>query len=98
MLDSFIKRINILQITFLSFVLRFLGLIFYKNQNLPDTTTYERIGQEIFSGNIIQTPIHMPGYGIWMFILNYITQNNYGVIFGDIIISCLTVYVIYLLL
>ena len=97
MLDSFIKRINILQITFLSFVLRFLGLIFYKNQNLPDTATYERVGQEVFSGNIIQTPIHMPGYGIWMFILNYITQNNYGVIFGDIIISCLTVYVIYLL-
>ena len=97
MLDSFIKKINILQITFLSFVLRFLGLIFYKNQNLPDTYTYERIGQEIFSGSIIQTPLHMPGYGIWMHLLNFVTQNSYGVIFGDILISCLTVYVIYLL-
>ena len=97
MLDSFIKKINILQITFLSFVLRFLSLIFYKNQNLPDTYTYERIGQEIFSGSIIQTPLHMPGYGIWMYLLNFVTQNSYGVIFGDILISCLTVYVIYLL-
>ena len=39
----------------------------------------------------------MPGYGIWMYILNFITQNSYGVIFGDIIISCFTVYIIYLL-
>ena len=39
----------------------------------------------------------MPGYGIWMYLLNFVTQNSYGVIFGDILISCLTVYVIYLL-
>ena len=39
----------------------------------------------------------MPGYGIWMHLLNFVTQNSYGVIFGDILISCLTVYVIYLL-
>ena len=97
MLDNFLNKINILQIVFFSFILRFLSLIFYKNQNLPDTSTYERIGEEIFSGKIIQTPLHMPGYGIWMYILNFITQNNYGVIFGDIIISCLTVYIIYLL-
>ena len=97
MLDSFIKKINILQIFFVSFILRFLGLLFYKSQNLQDTSTYKRIGEEIFSGSIIQTPLHMPGYGIWMYILNYIMQNSYGVIFGDILISCLTVYVIYLL-
>ena len=97
MTNTILKKINILQIIFISFILRFLSLVFYKNQNLPDTYTYERIGEEIFSGKIIQTPLHMPGYGIWMYILNHITQNNYGVIFGDIIISCLTVYVIYLL-
>ena len=97
MFDKFINKINILQLLFASFIIRFTALIFYKNQNLPDTYTYERIGQEIFSGQIVQTPLHMPGYGVWMYILNAITQNSYGVIFGDIIISCLTVYVIYLL-
>ena len=75
MLDNFLNKINILQIVFFSFILRFLSLIFYKNQNLPDTSTYERIGEEIFSGKIIQTPLHMPGYGIWMYILNFITQH-----------------------
>ena len=97
MTNTILKKINILQIIFISFILRFLSLVFYKNRSLPDTYTYERIGEEIFSGKIIQTPLHMPGYGVWMYILNYLTQNNYGVIFGDIIISCLTVYVIYLL-
>jgi len=97
LISTILKKINIIQIIFLSFIARFLSLFFYKNQNLPDTSTYEVLGEEIFSGKIIQTPLHMPGYGIWMYILNYITQNNYGVIFGDILISCLTVYIIYLL-
>ena len=97
MFNKILQKINIREIIFLSFFVRIASLILYPSKVLPDTYTYLRIGEEIFSGKIIQTPLHMPGYGIWMFLFNFITQNNYGVIIGDIVISCLTVYVIYLL-
>ena len=97
MVNEILQKINIREIIFLSFFVRIASLILYPSKVLPDTYTYLRIGEEIFSGKIIQTPLHMPGYGIWMFLFNFITQNNYGVIIGDIVISCLTVYVIYLL-
>ena len=97
MFNEILQKINIREIIFLSFFVRIASLILYPSKVLPDTYTYLKIGEEIFSGKIIQTPLHMPGYGIWMFLFNFITQNNYGVIIGDIIISCLTVYVIYLL-
>ena len=97
MFNEILQKINIREIIFLSFFVRIASLILYPSKVLPDTYTYLKIGEEIFSGKIIQTPLHMPGYGIWMFLFNFITQNNYGVIIGDIVISCLTVYVIYLL-
>ena len=97
MFNKILQKINIREIIFLSFFVRIASLILYPSKVLPDTYTYLKIGEEIFSGKIIQTPLHMPGYGIWMFLFNFITQNNYGVIIGDIVISCLTVYVIYLL-
>ena len=97
MFNEILQKINIREIIFLSFFVRIASLILYPSKVLPDTYTYLKIGEEIFSGKIIQTPLHMPGYGIWMFLFNFITQNNYCVIIGDIVISCLTVYVIYLL-
>ena len=97
MLNKTLKKINIIEIVFLSFFIRIVSLILWPSKEFDDTSTYLKIGEEIFSGKIIQTPLHMPGYGIWMFLLNFISQNNYGVLIGDIIISCLTVYVIYLL-
>ena len=97
MFNKILQKINIREIISLSFFVRIASLILYPSKVLPDTYTYLKIGEEIFSGKIIQTPLHMPGYGIWMFLFNFITQNNYGVIIGDIVISCLTVYVIYLL-
>ena len=97
MFNEILQKINIREIIFLSFFVRIASLILYPSKVLPDTYTYLKIGEEIFSGKIIQTPLHMPGYGIWMFLFNFITQNNYGVIIGDIVVSCLTVYVIYLL-
>mgnify|MGYP001415862154 CR=1 FL=1 len=96
-LKNFFLNQNIINIVFFGFIIRTAVLIFYGNPSFGDTETHKFIGSEIFNGNLVTSSIHMPGYGIWMFILNYITQNNYGVIFGDIIISCLTVYVIYLL-
>ena len=97
MFNEILQKINIREIIFLSFFVRIASLILYPSKVFPDTYTYLKIGEEIFSGKIIQTPLHMPGYGIWMFLFNFITQNNYGVIIGDIVVSCLTVYVIYLL-
>ena len=97
MFNEILQKINIREIIFLSFFVRIASLILYPSKVLPDTYTYLKIGEEIFAGKIIQTPLHMPGYGIWMFLFNFITQNNYGVIIGDIVVSCLTVYVIYLL-
>ena len=58
----------------------------YITLKIVDKTSKKIIVIDIFSGKIIQTPLHMPGYGIWMFLFNFITQNNYGVIIGESVI------------
>ena len=41
--------------------------------------------------------MHMPGYGVWAYLLNYFFDNSIGFKIGDIIISCFTIYLIYLI-
>ena len=92
-----ILKLNILEIVFFGFLIRVLALFFYPRINFGDTETYKRIGQEIFNGNFVSTDIHMPGYGMWMYLSNSLSQNFYGVIIADIIISSITIYILYLL-
>ena len=96
-ISNFLIKQNITSIVFFGFCVRILTLIFYGSPKFGDSQTYERIGREIFNGSLVATNIHMPGYGVWMFISNSISQNYYGVIITDILISSATIYLIYLL-
>ena len=96
-ISNFLIKQNITSIVFFGFCVRILTLIFYGSPKFGDSQTYERIGREIFNGSLVATDHHMPGYGVWMFISNSISQNYYGVIITDILISSATIYLIYLL-
>ena len=88
---------NITNIVFFGFFIRTLFLIFYGNPIFGDTETHKQIGLEIFSGNLVSSSIHMPGYGIYIYLSNLIINSNFGFIFSDILVSTATIYVIYLL-
>ena len=52
-----------------------LTINFFPDQ-LQFRTPDENEQNAIFSGNIIETPLHMPRYGVWMFIMNIITNKT----------------------
>ena len=67
-----------------------------------DTDIYIRIGNELFDKNsefyingLVSSPLHMPGYPTWIYLLNFLSQNQIGYLIGDIIISGITIYIIY---
>ena len=67
-----------------------------------DTDIYIRIGNELFDKNsefyingLVSSPLHMPGYPTWIYLLNFLSQNQIGYLTGDIIISGITIYIIY---
>ena len=67
-----------------------------------DTDIYIRIGNELFDKNsefyingLVSSPLHMPGYPTWIYLLNILSQNQIGYLTGDIIISGITIYIIY---
>ena len=94
---NFFLNQNITNIVFFGFFIRTLFLIFYGNPIFGDTETHKQIGLEIFSGNLVSSSIHMPGYGIYIYLSNLIINSNFGFIFSDILVSTATIYVIYLL-
>ena len=55
MFNEILQKINIREIIFLSFFVRIASLILYPSKVLPDTYTYLKIGEEIFSGKINKT-------------------------------------------
>ena len=77
----------------LSLMARLIFLIIYPELNFPDAVAYKTIGNEIFSGSIVTNNIYMPLYPIW----TYIFGSMGLLIFVDIAISVLSVYLIYLL-
>ena len=95
LISFYLKKIKIIEICLIGFFIRSLTLILYNKLNFGDSQTHREIGQKIFNGDFVPTPIHMPGYGVWLYTFNYLIQNEYGVIFADIIISSLTIYIIY---
>ena len=94
-MKKFFFNISIFDIVFFGFFLRILTLIFYSPPKFADTEIYLRIGNELFSKGLISSHVHMPGYPIWMYLLNYLTQNQIGYLIGDIIISSITIYIVY---
>lgn len=96
-LKTLIEINNINNIIFFSLFIRIIILLFFELPNFGDTQTHKQIGEEIFSGKIVSSAIHMPGYGVYMYLTNLLINSNYGVIFADIILSSTTVYIIYLI-
>ena len=86
-LKNFFLNQNIINIVFFGFIIRTAVLIFYGNPSLGDTETHKFIGSEIFNGNLVTSSIHMPGYGIYIYLSNLIINSNLGFIFTDILIS-----------
>ena len=98
---------NILLISLFAFLVRFVFFIFYPDQFLPDSITYEKLGKKLFisffeseiqtrgieNKYIFESDGHMPLYSI----LSYILGGRINLIFFDIIISSLTVFPLYLL-
>ena len=96
-LKNFFLNQNIINIVFFGFIIRTTALIFYGHPSFGDTETHKLIGSEIFNGSLVTSSIHMPGYGIYIYLSNLIINSNLGFIFTDILISSATIYVIYLL-
>tara|TARA_B100000029_G_scaffold252290_1_gene249229 strand:+ start:4391 stop:5620 length:1230 start_codon:yes stop_codon:yes gene_type:complete len=95
-IKTFFQHSSIIKIVFFGFLLR-LAFFFFLPQEFGDTQTFQRIGEEIFSFNIVNSTLHMPGYGIWIYITNFLSQNDFGYIIGDILLSTFTIFIIYFL-
>ena len=76
-----------------SIITKILFAFFYPDQNFPDATAYREIGIEFFSGNLTKNHTYMPLYPIW----SYITGGGVMQIFMDILISTLSIWLIFLL-
>jgi len=96
-LRNLISKINIFEIVLFGFFIRSFFLIIYPRIFFGDSGIYKDFGEELFSGNIMPSSVHMPGYPIYLYICNFIFQTEYGVVFVDIIFSSLSIYIIYLL-
>ena len=91
-LKNFFLNQNIFNIVAFGFLIRALTLIFYGNPLFGDTETHRLIGTEIFNGQIVTSSIHMPGYGVYMYLSNLIINSDLGFIFADILISSATTF------
>jgi len=95
-ITKFFINLSITRLLFFGFFIRLIFLVYFP-QDFADTNTYLRIGENIFKGQIVYSDVHMPGYGIWAYLLNYFFDNSIGFKIGDIIISCFTIYLVYLI-
>lgn len=96
-LRNLISKINIFEIVLFGFFIRSFFLIVYPRMFFGDSGIYKDFGKELFSGNIMPSSVHMPGYPVYLYICNFIFQTEYGVVFVDIILSSISIYIIYLL-
>ncbi|MDC0599153.1 hypothetical protein OAO97_00935 [Candidatus Pseudothioglobus singularis] len=77
----------------LAILSRFLFLFIYPELNFPDARAYQKIGHEIFSGELITNNIYMPLYPIF----TYITGGGITQKVADIFLSVGMIIVIYAL-
>ena len=76
-----------------AFFVRILFFWIYPSIHFADAMAYRTIGNEIFSGQIITNHIYMPLYPI----LAYLSGGGIGQIIADIVLSTMSVALIYLL-
>ena len=96
-LSIFFTKQNIINIVLIGFILRIIVLIFNINLNFGDTQTHKLMGEEIFNQQLVTSSIHMPGYGIYIYINNFLLNSEYGFLFMDILISTSSIFLIYLI-
>ena len=92
-LSLLFKDRPLLMILLVSLLVRLFVMWHYPDQNFPDAVAYKTIGKEIFSGNIITNNIYMPLYPI----LSYLTGGGQIQILVDIVISVVSIWLIFLL-
>jgi 4-amino-4-deoxy-L-arabinose transferase-like glycosyltransferase len=77
----------------LSLLVRLVIMWIYPDQHFPDAVAYKNIGKEIFSGEFITNNIYMPLYPIW----SYMTGGGKVQVLMDILISVISVWLVFLL-
>jgi len=94
-LSDFFLKSKIINIFLFGLLVRIIVLIFHGFSNFSDTETYKLIGEEIFNLQKVTTSIHMPGYGIYIYLNNFLLNSEYGFYFIDILLSSITIILIY---
>ncbi|MBT5400122.1 hypothetical protein HOL24_06230 [bacterium] len=74
-------------------IARITFMLIYPDQHFPDAKAYREIGAEIFSGDLITNHVYMPLYPVW----SYITGGGLIQILMDIVISVISVWLIFIL-
>ena len=93
LLESISNNKPILLILLLAFIVRIAVMWVYPDQYFPDAVAYKTIGKEIFAGQIITNNIYMPLYPI----ISFLTGGGKFQILFDILISVISVWLIFLL-
>jgi len=88
-----LKDKPLMTILIFALVVRIVVFLFYPDQLFPDATAYRTIGKEIFAGETITNNIYMPLYPM----ITYATGGGFFQILLDIIISVLSVWLIFAL-
>jgi 4-amino-4-deoxy-L-arabinose transferase-like glycosyltransferase len=88
-----IKDRPLLAVLLFAFIVRLMFMWIYPDQHFPDAAAYKAIGEEIFAGKMITNNIYMPLYPMW----SYITGGGIVQILMDIVISVISVWLIFLL-
>ncbi len=88
-----IKDKPLIAVLLFSLIVRLVFMWVYPDQHFPDTVAYRTIGEEIFSGKMITNNIYMPLYPIW----SYITGGGIVQVLMDILISVISVWLVFLL-
>lgn len=87
----FIDRINILHIIILAFLIRLTAYFIMPELDFPDTGTYIKAGEELFSTGEMSTNNVMPLHPIFVHVLNNIILIK----LANILFSALSVYLVY---
>jgi len=78
---------------FAAILIRLAIFMFIPDLEFPDTKTYKLAGYEILSGDYVSNDWYMPLYSIY----TYVLSSNFNIKMADMLMSSLTVVVIYYL-
>ena len=93
MLDiDYLKNKNVVfHILFFALILRLLALIFLPDQQFPDAISYEAHGVWLLEDGVFPANVYMPLYPIW----TYLTGGGATLRIADILLSVLTVWLVW---